>query len=89
MVSLLIVLALVILAGSALALQNRVADPGLLDPNRIFDRFYTQSSSQDVRAKSNSGSGLGLAIVAQLTQAMGAQISAQLKGDLLRIKLQF
>lgn len=54
------------------------------DPEHLFDRFY---QSNPARAK--GGAGLGLSIVRELMERMGGQVSAQITGDILEIKLFF
>lgn len=54
------------------------------DPEHLFDRFY---QSNPARAK--GGAGLGLSIVRELMERMGGQVSAQITGDILEIKLSF
>ena len=54
------------------------------DPERLFDRFY--QSSPDRAA---GGAGLGLSIVRELMERMGGQVSAQITGDRLEIRLSF
>ena len=53
-----------------------------LDPDRMFDRFYTGDSS-----RSNGGTGLGLAVVKELTEKQGGRVHAELKDRLLTIKV--
>lgn len=62
--------------------ENPVAEPGALDVDRLFDRFY-----QADRARGTAGSGLGLAVCKNLAEAMGAGIGARLAGDVLAIDL--
>ena len=54
------------------------------DPERLFDRFYQSSP-----ARAKGGAGLGLSIVRELMERMGGQVSAQVTGDILEIKLSF
>lgn len=70
--------------GAVVTFANRVADPDALDVGRLFERFYQGGGS----ARSGAGAGLGLAIVAQLATAMGAQASAALEGDILRLTVK-
>ena len=59
--------------------------PGLRpDPERLFDRFYQSSP-----ARTKSGAGLGLSIVRELMERMNGQVSAQIMGDTLEIRLSF
>lgn len=52
-----------------------------IDTTQIFDRFYTQDKSR------SKGSGIGLYICRQLTEAMGGNISAEIDGNCLSIKV--
>lgn len=61
-----------------------MADPGSLDADRLFERFY-----QGDAARGGGGSGLGLAIVAQLAHALSIKASARLDGDVLSVELAF
>ena len=54
------------------------------DPEHLFDRFYQGSP-----ARAKGGAGLGLSIVRELMERMGGQVSAQITGDILEIKLSF
>ena len=66
----------------AVGFANPVADPGALDPDRLFERFYQADSS-----RSTAGSGLGLSVAAKLAEAQGMTLSARLEGDSLVISL--
>lgn len=70
--------------GNVITFSNRVADPGALDAERLFERFY-----QGDAARSGEGSGLGLAIVAHLAKALRIQIDGRLEKDVLSISLEF
>ncbi len=54
------------------------------DPEHLFDRFYQGGS---VRGK--AGAGLGLSIVRELMEHMAGQVSAEITGDCLEIRLVF
>lgn len=54
------------------------------DPEHLFARFYQSSP-----ARNRGGAGLGLAIVRELMEQMGGEVSAEIKGDELEIKLVF
>lgn len=64
--------------------SNPLGDGTAPDPNHLFDRFYQSSP-----ARGKDGAGLGLAIVQELMERMGGQVSAQIMGDRLQIKLFF
>ena len=70
--------------GRTVMFENRMADPGSLDADRLFERFY-----QGDAARGGGGSGLGLAIVAQLAHALSIKASARLDGDVLSVELAF
>ena len=52
------------------------------DPAHLFERFYQSSP-----ARAKGGAGLGLSIVRELMERMGGQVSAQIVGDRLEIRL--
>ena len=62
--------------------SNPVADPGAIDADRLFERFYQADAS-----RATAGSGLGLAVAAQLAAAQGMTLSARLDGAALVITL--
>ena len=66
----------------AVGFANPVADPGALDPDRLFERFYQADSS-----RSTAGAGLGLSVAAKLAEAQGMTLSARLAGDALVVTL--
>ncbi|MDM8299947.1 sensor histidine kinase [Collinsella tanakaei] len=65
-----------------LIVSNAIANPGSIDAARLFDRFYQADAT-----RAAAGSGLGLAICANLARAMGMDIAAEVKGDVLAIAL--
>lgn len=69
-------------AGRELRFSNEVDDPGALNVERMFTRFYRADHS-----RTSAGSGLGLAIVASLTRAMRMDVRAELAGATLTITL--
>ncbi len=77
-------------SGKSFLFENHVANPQILEVDRLFERFYCQAVSGESKAStSEKGSGLGLAIVSQLAHAMGAKVSAKLTGDILQITIEF
>ena len=66
-----------------LSVTNPIPDDSELDPDRMFDRFYTGDSS-----RSSGGTGLGLAVVNELTDKLGGTIKAQRDGNKLTMRLQ-
>ena len=66
-----------------LSLSNPIPDDSELDPDRMFDRFYTGDSS-----RSSGGTGLGLAVVKELTDKLGGTIKAQRDGNKLTMRLE-
>ncbi len=70
--------------GGAICFSNPLLPGSRPDPDHLFDRFY---QSNPARAK--GGAGLGLSIVRELMERMGGQVSAQITGDILEIKLSF
>ena len=67
---------------SSLTIENRVADPAVLDLSHLFDRFWRAD-----HARGRGGAGLGLAIVRRLTLAQGGRVEAQLIGATLCLTL--
>ena len=68
----------------AVSFSNRLPPGPRPDPEHLFDRFYQSSP-----ARGKGGAGLGLSIVRELMERMGGQVSAQITGDMLEIKLSF
>ena len=64
-----------------LTISNAVKDPSAIDPDRLFERFYTAEKS---RRKST---GLGLSIVRLLAEQMNGQANAELNGNILSIRV--
>lgn len=73
--------------GTTLTFSNKVKDPGSIDPDQMFVRFYRGDPSRN--ASKSSHAGLGLSIARELTQAMGGKIEARLHEDILEIVLTF
>lgn len=65
-----------------LTISNPVSDPSAIEPERLFDRFYTAEKS---RRKST---GLGLSIVRLLAEQMNGKAYATLEGDRLSITVE-
>ena len=68
---------------AALSIANPLNDPGALDAEHLFDRFYRADA-----ARQAGGSGLGLATAAKLARAMGMKLTARIEGNTLTIDLQ-
>lgn len=65
-------------------IENEVEKPEEIDIERIFERFYTGDQSR------HSGStGVGLAVVKILTEQLGDEIKAILRGNILEIGVTF
>lgn len=62
---------------------NEVANPELIDTKRIFERFYTGDRSR------NKGTGLELSIVSLLSEQLGGNVGADLKGKEISIWVEF
>ena len=69
--------------GIVLSVANPISEDSELDPDRMFDRFYTGDSSRN-----SGGTGLGLAVVKELTSKLGGNINAVRSGGMLTIKLE-
>lgn len=74
----------IVLQGDVLHVSNEVANPGTLDPTRMFDRFWRGDPS-----RTGGGSGLGLAVARALCGRMGVSIEAFVRQDTLDIALKF
>ena len=59
-----------------LTVANPIPEDSELNPNRMFDRFYTGDSS-----RSNGGTGLGLAVVKELTESLQGTVRAERAGN--------
>ena len=70
--------------GGEICFSNELLPGPRPDPEHLFDRFYQSSP-----ARAKGGAGLGLSIVRELMERMGGQVSAQIAGDILEIKLSF
>ena len=68
----------------AICFSNELPPGSRPDPEHLFDRFYQSSP-----ARGKGGAGLGLSIVRELMERMDGQVSAQVTGDILEIKLSF
>ena len=66
-----------------ICITNRLADAHVIDPDRIFERFYCGD-----RARSTpQSSGLGLAIVKRIVELHGGEVDASLQGQELSVHL--
>ena len=68
----------------AICFSNPLPPGSRPNPEHLFDRFY-----QSNPARAEGGAGLGLSIVRELMERMGGQVSAQITGNILEIKLSF
>ena len=66
----------------SLIIGNPITPDSRLNPERMFDRFYTGDSS-----RSSGGTGLGLAVVKELTARLGGEVSASVKDHILTVNL--
>lgn len=64
-------------------IENPIDSKVEIDPNRLFERFYTGDKSRH-----NSGTGVGLAVVKQLTDKLGGNVFAKIENDTLTISLE-
>jgi len=67
----------------AIVFENSAADADNLDAERLFERFYTSDAS-----RTRKHTGLGLAITKELTERMDGEITVQIKGKILLIKIR-
>ncbi|MCR5848688.1 MAG: HAMP domain-containing histidine kinase [Lachnospiraceae bacterium] len=68
---------------AVLSVSNPVPEDSELDPDRMFDRFYTGDSSRN-----SGGTGLGLAVVKELTEKLGGSVKAEKEDIKLTVKLE-
>ena len=66
----------------SLTIGNPITPDSQLNPERMFDRFYTGDSS-----RSSGGTGLGLAVVKELTARLGGEVSASVKDHILTVNM--
>ena len=66
-----------------LTVSNPIDQPGEIDAEHLFDRFYRADS-----ARRGGGSGLGLATSAKLAEAMGMSLEAKVDRGRLTIELR-
>ena len=64
-------------------IENPIDSKVEIDPNRLFERFYTGDKSRH-----NSGTGVGLAVVKLLTDKLGGNVFAKIENDTLTISLE-
>ena len=65
-------------------MENTVPAGTKIDTARIFDRFYTGDPSRH-----GESTGLGLAVVKVLTEKLGGEIGAGVRGDVLGIEAEY
>lgn len=63
-----------------LVFANPVPEPESIEPDRLFERFFTSDRSRQGR-----GTGLGLSIVKLLVDNLGGEVNAALDANVLRI----
>ena len=66
-----------------LEMSNEVDDPGSIDVNSLFRRFYRAD-----RSRRGEGTGLGLPIAKALAEGMGMKLSARLCGETITFTLE-
>lgn len=66
-----------------LTVSNPIPEDSELDPNRMFERFYTGDSS-----RSHGGTGLGFAVVKEYTTRIGGEVEARINDGVLVIELK-
>lgn len=66
-----------------LTVSNPIPEDSELDPNRMFERFYTGDSS-----RSHGGTGLDLAVVKEYTTRIGGEVDARINDGELVIELK-
>ena len=64
-------------------IENPIESKIEVNPDRLFERFYTGDKSRH-----NGGTGVGLAVVKLLTDKLGGNVSAEIKSDVLAVTLE-
>ncbi|AQS06439.1 sensor histidine kinase [Clostridium beijerinckii] len=67
-----------------LCFANKIEDPKKIDVNLLFEKFYTADKS-----RSSGSTGLGLSIVKLLAERINAKALAEIKEDILTLKIVF
>ncbi|WP_026885617.1 sensor histidine kinase [Clostridium beijerinckii] len=67
-----------------LCFANKIEDPKKIDVNLLFEKFYTADKS-----RSSGSTGLGLSIVKLLAERINAKAVAEIKEDILTLKIVF
>lgn len=70
-------------ANVTLIFKNPVKEPSQINPERLFDRFYTGDMAR------TQTTGIGLSIVKLLSEQMGGKSSAYIKENMLYIQVEF
>jgi signal transduction histidine kinase len=65
-----------------ITISNKAGSLEAMDASRIFERFYTSDAS-----RSSKNTGLGLAIAKELVTRMGGEISAEVEGEMLTVRV--
>lgn len=63
-------------------IENPIESNTELNPDRLFERFYTGDTSRH-----NGGTGVGLAVVKLLTNKLGGNVSAEIRSNVLTVSL--
>ena len=64
-------------------IENPIDSKVEIEPNRLFERFYTGDKSRH-----NSGTGVGVSVVKLLTDKLGGNVFAKIENDTLTISLE-
>lgn len=70
-------------AFAVLEMSNKVDDPGSIDVNALFRRFYRAD-----RSRTGEGTGLGLPIAKALAEGMGMNLAVRLRGETIVFSLE-
>lgn len=65
------------------SIENSVENPNEINPDRLFERFYTGDKS-----RSSGSTGIGLAVVKLLVNQLGGNVSAEIKSNELIVSIE-
>ncbi len=69
--------------GTIFIIENPIEGEIEINPDRLFERFYTGDKSRH-----HGGTGVGLSVVKLLTEKLGGNISAEIRSNILTVTLE-